>query len=394
MNKFTLDEVNQFILDKQHLTEGSKGDDVVQVVKDVCALHAQVPTTPYLSLFQRMRDFNQEDLEKELYQEKSLVKVKCMRGTLFILPKELVAPAVVATRRQFVRNGALLKQYAYMHRVFEEAKRDSSPFEVSEEDVARFTKEILDLLQDAEEGLMVEEIKRNLGTQINISYLVYSLCDRVILARREPGKWTTAKHKYVLWDHWLPDVKLEMDEEKAQAALIQSYLAAFGPVTEDDISWWTGFGKTVVRKVLKEMEAETEEIEIQGLDGAFILLKSDLAGLERISGTESPVCLLPRFDAYVVGYKDRQRLIAQEHQEKVFWKTRGQIVASILADGRIVGTWAHKKERGRLTITLSLFEQVSDSTVERIYAEAERSGEFIGGKEIKVQVESCTRRNR
>ena len=62
MNKFTLDEVNQFILDKQHLTEGSKGDDVMQVVKDVCALHAQVPTTPYLSLFQRMRDFNQKEV--------------------------------------------------------------------------------------------------------------------------------------------------------------------------------------------------------------------------------------------------------------------------------------------------------------------------------------------
>jgi uncharacterized protein YcaQ len=385
MNKFTLEAVNQFVLHKQHLTEESKGDDVVQVVKDVCTLHAQVPTTPYLSLFQRIRDFNQEDLERELYRKKSLVKVKCMRGTLFILPKELVVPAVVATRKQCVRDGALLKQYAYMQKVFQETKRDSSPFKVSEEDVGRFTREILDLLKEVEEGLTVEEIKKRLGTQINISYLVYSLCDRGILARGRTGKWTTAKHKYVLWDHWLPDVKIEMDKEKAQAVLIQRYLAAFGPVTEDDISWWTGLSKAVVRKVLKEIGAEVEKIEIQGLDGTFILLKSDLAGLERIAGAKDAVRLLPRFDAYVVGYKDRQRLIAQEYREKIFWKKRGEIAASILANGRIVGTWAHKKERGRLTITFSLFEEVSDRTIEKIYTEAERLGEFIGGKEIKVR---------
>jgi len=67
-----------------------------------------------------------------------------------------------------------------------------------------------------------------------------------------------------------------------------------------------------------------------------------------------------------------------------FWKKRGEIAASILANGRIVGIWAHKKERGGLTITFSLLEEVSDRTVEKIHTEAETSGEFIGGKEIKV----------
>ena len=160
MNEFTLNQVNRFVLHKQHLTESAKGDDVVQVVQDICALHAQVPTTLYLSLFQRMRNFHQADLEEELYRKKSLVKVKCMRGTLFILPKELVAPTVVATRKQFVRNGDLMKLYARQGKAFEQAKRDPSPFRVSEEDLERHTKEILGLLRDVEEGLTAEEIKR------------------------------------------------------------------------------------------------------------------------------------------------------------------------------------------------------------------------------------------
>lgn len=40
-----------------------------------------------------------------------------------------------------------------------------------------------------------------------------------------------------------------------------------------------------------------------------------------------------------------------------------------------------------MTITFSLFEQVSDGTVEKAYTEAERLGEFIGGKGIKVSVD-------
>lgn len=54
MNKFSLGEVNRFVLHKQHLTADSPGDDVAQVVKDICVLHAQVPTTPYLSLLERV----------------------------------------------------------------------------------------------------------------------------------------------------------------------------------------------------------------------------------------------------------------------------------------------------------------------------------------------------
>jgi hypothetical protein len=32
---------------KQHLTDDSKTDDIVQIVKDVSGLHATIPKTPY-----------------------------------------------------------------------------------------------------------------------------------------------------------------------------------------------------------------------------------------------------------------------------------------------------------------------------------------------------------
>lgn len=46
-----IEEINQFVLYKQHLALHSKNKCLIDVVKDICGLHAQVASTPYLSLW-------------------------------------------------------------------------------------------------------------------------------------------------------------------------------------------------------------------------------------------------------------------------------------------------------------------------------------------------------
>lgn len=87
MEKFELNPVNYFVLQKHHLTEDSKINDILQITDDLCGLHATGSIEPYLALFERVRDFNKEDLEQELYIKKRLGKVRCMRKTLFIQTK-------------------------------------------------------------------------------------------------------------------------------------------------------------------------------------------------------------------------------------------------------------------------------------------------------------------
>ncbi|MDL5503614.1 MAG: crosslink repair DNA glycosylase YcaQ family protein, partial [Candidatus Methanoperedens sp.] len=87
-----IEEINQFVLHKQHLAEHSKGERkfLVDVVKDICGLHAQVASTPYLSLWNRIDNFQHEDLSTELYERKSLIKIWGMRATLHIIPADHV----------------------------------------------------------------------------------------------------------------------------------------------------------------------------------------------------------------------------------------------------------------------------------------------------------------
>jgi hypothetical protein len=59
-----LDRLCRFVLHKQHLAHESKAASkkLVVVVKNICGLHAQIASTPYLSLFNRLKDFQKDAL--------------------------------------------------------------------------------------------------------------------------------------------------------------------------------------------------------------------------------------------------------------------------------------------------------------------------------------------
>ena len=103
MEEFTETEVNYFILTKQHLTPESRIDDVSKIARDIGGLHATSQTTTYLSTFFRSNNFRKEDLEKEIYEKKNLGKIRCMRKSIFIQPKELIPQLYLATKKQYAK---------------------------------------------------------------------------------------------------------------------------------------------------------------------------------------------------------------------------------------------------------------------------------------------------
>ena len=92
MGEFEIGSVNTFILRKQHLTDESKIKSIVQTTKDIWGLHSTYASTPYLSLFNRITDFKKESLDREV-EERRLVKIRCIRKTVHIIPKENVSIA-------------------------------------------------------------------------------------------------------------------------------------------------------------------------------------------------------------------------------------------------------------------------------------------------------------
>lgn len=325
-----------------------------QVMRDITYLQGSSAVTPYLSLWARIRGFLPEALMKKLYQEKRLAKMKCMRGDIFILPVELIEPAIVATREQF-HNNDLAKTYA-MARMIQKTRGDANPFEVSEPELEELKNSIVQILHN--ECLTIEQLKKRLATHINVSYIVYALCDAHVLIRGPTVRWNNNKHHYTAWKNWLPDVTLDMSRDEAQTILIRAYIKSYGPVCLEDIIWWTGFSKEDTLKVIKNISNEITDLSIDCFEGKFIITKDHLDRLKAVKYFDEPlVNLLPSQDNYIVAYRKRSRHSLRDIYPKIHDRV-GNVLPVVLVDGQVEGTWDVIDNRVQCT----LFERLDAST--------------------------------
>lgn len=361
----TLNQANHLVLRKQHLTDESRSEDIAQTVRDIGGLHATSPTTPYLSLFSRTRDFSREKLDEELYVKRSLGKVRCMRKTVFILPKEMISAAFAATRR-----------------LVEPASEQYSKFlGISQEQYEETSRKILKILEGR--GMTTKKIKRALETALNISPIVNLMCDKGLLIRGKPqGGWKSNIHTYYLFHEYFPDVDLNaVDETYARKLLVKLYLAAFGPATENDAAWWTGFPQGQIRQIIRDLQDEVSHVEILKTKADHILLSSDMKSLMSLRPPKRHVInILPTLDPYLMGYKDRDRYLNQDHYNFIFDRS-GNATSTILLDGRVIGVWDFEEP----FVKIFLFEDVEASTLMEIQSKAENVGTFISGKEVRIK---------
>ena len=360
--------MNYFVLSKQHLTPDSAGDDIVQAVRDVGGLHAMSSTTPYLSLHARCSKFKKEDLDRELYERRSLGRIRCVRKTIYIHTKDMIPTVWQATTSKVTKAS---KRYMESRGVTDETYREVS-------------KEILTMLSDQE--MTASEIKEAVSTKVDISSILYYLCDQGLLMRGKPaGGWKDRNYKYCLFSEYFPDVDLEKpSESEAIASLVGQYYTSFGPATENDVVWWTGLGKVEVRYALKNLQDKLLEVPIRGSERSLLMLKSDEALIKDMQTPDKPIVnLLPTLDPYLMGYKERGRYLAEEDSDLVFDRS-GNATSVILADGKVVGVW--DCEGGEESfIKLHIFGEIRKEVQEDIYDRAIRLGGFITGSEVRIR---------
>lgn len=73
-------------MERHHLTVRSEPSALVEVAGEICGLHAQLMSSAELSLWARIDGLEQGQLEAALWQDRALVKLWAMRGTLHLLP--------------------------------------------------------------------------------------------------------------------------------------------------------------------------------------------------------------------------------------------------------------------------------------------------------------------
>ena len=386
-------QVNQYLAHKQHLLPAFRDANVVQITRDVAALHATDAVGPYLSLWARTRNFQRQTLEDALYSRRELSRVHCMRTTLHVVPSADVPyffQAYADRRTQVERDGAALLALAGLCREDEARKR-----------LKKLHHQVMSVLTQKGPCTVrkISQAVPDLGAKIRHSVgklyegefsvgsrLILDMCTLGLLIRTRPsGTWRSNLYEYAVFSDWLPDVALNsVSPRQARAWLVQRYLSAFGPATFDDVVWWTGFSKSQAKEALKTLGSTVVEMSIEDLDKC-LLLADDVHRLHNLALPDAhSVFFLPGLDPYIMGYHDRGRFLALEHHAKVFDRA-GNAMPTVWANHRVVGVWGQREDGSAI---YGLFEPVSKKDEALLASEAQRLESFLDGEYLAPRTQT------
>jgi hypothetical protein len=171
---------------------------------------------------------------------------------------------------------------------------------------------------------------------------------------------------FVLLDDWLPHAARGPIGDDAVAELARRYFAAFSPATAADFTTWSGLASA---KAIDLIRGELEPVDVDGRPG-FTTREPPASVVP--AGT---VRLAAGFDNYLIGYRDRALLLADEHRAAVY--VGGIIKPTVLLNGRIVAIWRLARAAKAATVQVTPLEALTRSTVRSIEAEVADIGRFI-----------------
>ncbi|HEV8190868.1 MAG TPA: winged helix DNA-binding domain-containing protein [Ktedonobacterales bacterium] len=182
---------------------------------------------------------------------------------------------------------------------------------------------------------------------------------------------------FVLLDEWVP-VARQLSREAALAELAGCYFASHSPATVTDFAGWAGLTLADARAGLETAQSAAPGLVPMKHDGKdYWLVNEAQDAPDHMLHDASGVYLLPGFDEYLLGYKDRGDVLAAEHANKVVPGGNGVFYPIIVVGGQVIGTWKRTFKKNAVAITLSPFTHLAVPR-ERLAEAAQRVSDFVG----------------
>ena len=378
----TLQQANRFTMARHGLLDRAWRDPVA-AAGNLCGLHAQVPTTPPLSLWCRLADFDRITLDAALYRQRSLVKRWLMRGTLHLVPMRDLPIYHRALQRAW---GKSWGRYLARRQRTTPAEREARlyPVALAALDDGSLSRQAW---RDRVQAQLDPAGRDEDGFFADWSGYVKEMTYQGLVVYAEPQGVEVC---FARADRWLPAEVLEAagatGEEAARRELLLRYLATYGPATVQDAAYWSGLKVSEMRSVLHELEPHLVEVTVEGQRGRYWLCRQDVPALLD-TGTAQPVPLrlLPRFDPLLLGHKDKRRILNPAHRSRVF-RPAGEVTATLLVDGRVAASWRTARERQTLAIILRPFASLPVDVLDQCQREGTSLASFMGLQNVRLEV--------
>ncbi len=374
-----------FRLHRHRLDDRASRRELPKIVSGMGGTQAQVMSAAEISLWARTRDLGANEVERRLWDDRTLSRAWCMRRTLHLLPSGELAV--------FVRGSA---------RRAEKEIRWTLRNWISEADLEKVLRAALAVLDaPVTRKALTEGICRRLDVPMRweaaggwgsrrkvpcvslghrylpAGFILHLLGARaVVCSAPDEGPEST----FVRADAWLPHWR-DVPAEKAEEELLRRYLSSFGPATVHDFVAWTRMTVSDARQIWDRLSGELAPVDVDGWSAW--LLKRDLGILSGSECTPPSVRLLPYFDSYLLGHMERGHLVASGHHEKVY-RPQGWVAPVILVDGQVRGVWSYDRSDGILGVHLSPFGRLERAVLNSARAEAQQLGPFLGCRSVDV----------
>lgn len=357
---------------------------MLSIADDMAGVQAQLHSAAQMSLGVRINGLKIADIEDAI-NKKKLVKASCMRNTLFLVPaNQLEIYAHARTRRAEKEIAWAIKKG------------------ISQKDISKTLDATLNVLSEPlTRTEIAERVSKRLGLQrkdvhgggwgsqkkiaaVFVGHLNYPVVYLLHVAASQGvicyGPYQDNEPTFVRADAWLPKWKV-IRREEAEGLLLNKYLHAYGPAIPTDFAMWSGLSLTEAREIWNREKSNLVNVNIEGQ--VATLLRKDFKKLESSTFGKPHVNLLPYFDTYVLGHKDRQHLVEKKYHSKIY-RPQGWISPTVLVNGRVTGIWKYTFLKDTIQINIEMFGSLPKIVKERIDEEVKTVRHFLGVSKVKV----------
>lgn len=329
------------------------------------------------------------DIDRELYEERSVLRHLAMRRTLFIVPLDAVAIVHAAASRAIAETerkrtlgmlagagigpdpAALLNELEAIGLAAVRERGEATTAELTALDPRLGQKITLGRGKSYQATISVSQ-----------KVFFHLALDGRIARGRPLGTWIGSQFRWSPIERWLPDGIAERPVDAARAELARRWLRSFGPATREDLKWWTGW--TVKATVEALAACGAVEVDLGGGTTGYVLADD----LEPTPRPAPWVALLPALDATTMGWADRDWYLGP--YRAALFDTNGNAGPTIWVDGRIVGGWVQHPDR---EIVPNLLEDVGREATLAIEREAALLADWIGPVSVRSSFPSPLERD-
>ena len=338
----------------------------LDVVAELCGLHAQLMSSAELTLHARVDGLAPDAVERALWQDRTLVKTWSMRGTLHLLP----AREYPLWQAGFGTYQHYLKPLWFRNFHITAEELDQLLAAVSESLDGR----VLTRQQLADEVAKASGSDA-IGDKLRESWGAYlkpaSFQGRLVFGPNE------GQHvRFTRPDTWL-DIDVPTGRPGVVEEIALRFLATQGPATREDFARWWGVKPADGGRVFAALGDRITPLDVDGQPHwVRVEDRDDLVAAEPVR----TVRLLPAFDQYVVAAtRHADRLLHGGSLDRVY-RPQGWLSPVLLVDGLLAGVWRHERKGKRLVVTIEPFRPVSASNRKSANAEIDRLVDLLGGQ--------------